>query len=390
MNVCKICKTGNHTLNAAPQIATSDVLQKRLQEAMRNTTRIPSPWIFAPGAVPLQPPINSGPLNGIIRHDHGKLETAANSGLTDDALRHGLGEAPFGSPPLHDIKHSVLQQQALTFEDKYSELASDPTYTGKRSGDPRGMYRQSSPGPNPSRQSPPSSVSKSAVSPVQLANSAPNGGAPLEFGSHRLPNGIRSMTSPQSAIPQPRLAHSPQPVHSTNDQEHAQAGASSMLGGSFPGTSLLSGNHSYDLGAPSNHNDVHQHDVFRKSDAASSAIPVDHPLPASKTGINTAMEELALGSYEAVEPRNRLAGNSRRAIANPIVVPGSIGSDEAPHNEVTSLQALAAASDAANGGTGSATQESLRAVCAVVTPGRNQSGKQSRTNGVPNGTYNMF
>ena len=54
-----------------------------------------------------------------------------------------------------------------------------------------------------------------------------------------------------------------------------------------------------------------------------------------------------------------------------------------------SLEALAAASDAANGGTGSATKESLRAVSALFTAGRN-GGSSSETHESRNGMYNMF
>jgi len=100
------------------------------------------------------------------------------------------------------------------------------------------------------------------------------------------------------------------------------------------------------------------------------------------------MDELAVGSYEATDDGQTYVGVGRRVESNPIAVPGSKSSSQRSDSDVTSLEAMAAASDAANGGTGSATKESLRAVSALTTAGRGQTGMQSDES--QSGMYNMF
>lgn len=97
------------------------------------------------------------------------------------------------------------------------------------------------------------------------------------------------------------------------------------------------------------------------------------PIHVGQTG--TPMEELAVGSIDAHDLPSRYLGAKARVASTPIAVPGA-------NEQRSSLEALAAASDAANGGIGSATRESIRVVSAVLTESDNavesQQGDRTR------------
>lgn len=103
------------------------------------------------------------------------------------------------------------------------------------------------------------------------------------------------------------------------------------------------------------------------------------------------MEELAMGSVEANERSSWYNGMESRAASRPIAVPGSEGDGNSisDGNERSSLEVLAAASDAANGGTGTPTQESMRAVSAFLSAKSEARSVDSNAHS-QNGMYNMF
>lgn len=162
---------------------------------------------------------------------------------------------------------------------------------------------------------------------------------------------------------------------------------------SFPSNARLPTNHSNpaflgDLFSNSNHYDA----VELEHD---SLIPLkseeDGHFDSSTGSHRVGQEELYMRSYESYEAEDkgkRYLNAAHRVVSQPIAVPGIRSNNDANLNGINSLEALAAASDAANGGTGSATRESLRAVSAVVTPGRTHSSESPSP--PMNGTYNMF
>lgn len=239
------------------------------------------------------------------------------------------------------------------------------------------------------------------ASPVRLATSAPSGTSFLEFDFARRPppNGrFHEAAGDNRAVP--AAQHSLlQPNSDMTEQGYRGASSSAVFAGSLPESEAYVADMSYGVGratdgagtqdyyATSRPHKVppQKQDGFKARRTPPSSSPLE-----KRHFRTTAMEELAMGSYEAatVDDTQRFSNTVRRVNPAPVTAPGALPIGEPTRNDINSLEALAAASDAANGGTGSATTESLRAVSAVVSAGRGHSAQKPNT--PRNGMYNMF
>lgn len=397
---CTACQSPCCVTEQQWLLGSTELLNKRVKDAMKTGQGAPTPWVFAPGVLPVQPLLSNGYPNGVLPAEPTRRSTRTRSPQREED-RSFVGQDLRHSPvALRDGNGAQLRQSfdlsrryqaAMSFDDQHTTVRGDGGPVGQGNGD-QGAARVTV--PIRSKHAP--TMRPSQVAPVRLATSAPNGPSLMDFDfSRMLPNGIRPLRAGEVRS-NPQVLRSSQPTESSLDDHNITDGATSSVHvGSLPSSEAFLSTMPYgvhsgkdsntgDFYSTSGHPELHKQSnsvPTRQSQANHQSIP--------KAGFpNPGLEELAKGSYEAVEDSQLFPGIGRRTSSKPIAVPAAKSKGESSQNEITSLEALAAASDAANGGTGSATKESLRAVSAVVTSGRGHSDPSGEDS--PNGMYNMF
>lgn len=373
---CISCRTPSHVLSPGfPQI-DSELLTSRFREAIKDvhTRCIPSPWIFAPGVIPSQPSLTPKFLNGILPGGNNlpDLRGGQSTGTDLKSLsRHDAARVPLS---IQEAKKSQLQPlslnnqfQAMSFEDKFVGLGGDMPHNLKTGIDQGVPMRRT---PVRGAQAP---IDEKIVSSPSLSSSASNGLSGISFISQRTSQDMRPVSPERTQRKTPGKL-SPQLM--VNHESHDLRQVSNPLVANF----------SYGVSLVKSPKVTSSQSLPTESLMTSRALLAPEGI-ALKPNINSAMAELAQGSYEASADIRRFPNMGRRTFSNPAAMPSVNTNGDGPHSDITSLETLAAASDAANGGIGSATQESLRAVSEVVTPGRGQS---SSHNQVTLSSYNMF
>lgn len=304
------------------------------------------------------------------------------------ALRNGVG-MPHTSPKF-DIANAM---GSLTVDDQFQQPSRDEL---------RGGHGQQQEHQYP-RERLPFGRGESAsnfsltMSPPRLATSVPTRPSFSEYDFPKRPaNGVHQHQDAESQLSAAPHALRGSPPRKSNVEDLRVRGRppGTMRVDSLPGSQLAS-NLQVESAQPAvgTSGDTYRETTKREDQGADAEPPRslqplrDAPIQSRSSFPHAGLKELAVGSYEASDKAQRYASAGRRAASKPIAVPGAMPSDNA-HQQIDSLEALAAASDAANGGTGSATMESLRAVSAVVTPGRGHSGTSSSP--PADGMYNMF
>ena len=388
LNVCSNCHTRSHRQGHV--ITANASFGKRFREAVNNGHNVPSPWIFAPGATPLQPPASST-TNAIHPNRNGAMWNEESSSLASardsNTYRASTTNTAFTETSKPSAQHYDLSGpfQNLSFDEDRKQYDSNL-------GASRKEHRQHHAGLI--RQSPlqgfPTAVDQQP-SGAQMTSAAQGGPTLLGYSTPQRPgNGLGGQTSPDDVHSHSFLQGSP---HAGSPLEHqfVHGGASPVLSGSFQSSSPFLSSLTFGAGQLDS---VALREQLRHIQEPSSSLRNGHIEQSSshaKPPFNSVMEELAFGSYEAVDNGQGLPNGTRRASSNAGTAPASKVSADAFMKPVTSLEALAAASDAANGGTGSATKESLMAVSAVVTPRKIRANTSSRKEEMPpNGVYNMF
>lgn len=389
---CRACRVRTYVVDPALWPAGSKRLTKRFHDAVKNAPGVSSPWIFAPVVMPLQPPVNSAVLNGIMSTEQGLgHRTPRGSPVRNDDVT-SIGRPDMSLMPSHSQDSNNPHPQHVDLTSSFQSITFGEDYSGVGDAGRFGKVNRESETPRRNAQIGerhfPIPRDPATKPPVRLASSAPNSSSFLDYAPQRIPNGMHPVGSPESAISQHFVGHTPpQRMFSREKQNSTRISTGSGYVDSNSGPDAFRTKLSFD-----------QNPIDGSSHISGSRAPQDsisyrpyqgNENVANKAPYNSAMEELAHGSYEAIDGFQRLVSTGPRA-SNPVAVPAAPPNGESRQNDIASLEALAAASDAANGGIGSATKESLRAVSAVVTPGRGQSRKHSHSQGKPNGMYNMF
>lgn len=396
---CTACQSPCCVLRESWIQRNKELLTKRFKDALKTGPLPPTPWVFAPSVLPIQSFLPNGyPDGGLPLESTRRNMPARSPPPNDDRPLRSLDKR--GSPVRsHDGNGVHLHQPfdimgrfktALSFDDQQISTRNDILRRYQGNGD-----QIPTRGPPPSRGIHAPSMRPPQGSPVRLASSAPNGPSPLEMDFSRMfPNGRRSHVRAElrSTAVQPRGLNV---MKSSLDDHHIGIGMhsstrtrSSLESEGFPSTFRLGASPARESNASELYSSS-LHEKHHQSTLLSTRPGQANHLPIRKHGfLNPGLDELAQGSYTAFDERQKFSSMGRGPASQPISIPSSNSTVEPLQDEITSLEALAAASDAANGGTGSATKESLRAVSAVVTPGRNHPTSESAQ--PTNGMYNMF
>lgn len=398
---CPACHTRPCLTDTQWLVGNRALLRKSFQDALKSRQASPTPWIFALGMPPIQPLLNHGIPNGVlVPSDQTKRPSTSRSPPGESsrrfprqtvrnasgAIRKGVGM--LHTSPKFDIANAM---GGLTVDDQFQQPPRDERRAGHGQQHEHLFLREQDPfgkGTSSFSQTP---------SPPQLATSAPNRPSFSEYDYSKRPaNGIQQQQTAESQLHTAATTLRGSPPRKTNVEDLRVRGRppSTMRVGSLPGSqfasNLLVESTQTSMGTSG---DAHR-ETTQREERGADAEPLrslqplrDVPIQSRSSFPHARLKELAVGSYEANDKAQRYANVGRRAVSKPIAVPGTMPNDSA-HPQIDSLEALAAASDAANGGTGSATMESLRAVSAVVTPGRGHSGTSSSP--PADGMYNMF
>lgn len=405
---CTACQSPCRVTKEPWLQGNNELLNKRFKDVLKAGPMQPTPWVFAPGVLPIQPLLSNGYPNGSLPVESTRRNTPPTRSPPRNEERSFLPQDMRHNPVTSRDGNGVHLRQsfnlggrfnaALSFDDQHTSTHSDIARIPQGNGD-NGASRA----PIPVRTNHTPSMGPAQVSPVRLATSAPNGPSfmDVEF-SRMIANGMRShragevRSNPPISGSNLPISRGPNVMKSSLDDHHLASGSnSSVRVRSFPGSEAFPS--TLPFGIPpvrdSSTANFYPTSIHQEHHNQSSSIHArqsqanQQPIP--KAGFsNPGLEELAKGSYEAVEESQKFPSIGRRSTSKPIAVPGSMSNGEPLQNEFTSLEALAAASDAANGGTGSATKESLRAVSAMVTSARGHSNEEP--DNPPNGMYNMF
>lgn len=426
---CSACGGPSCHVDASRLPSDSDQLKKVFIESMTNGPTPGSPWLFAPGTVPPPPPMNAPVNNGVISPDARARDLRSATARGDELSYFHPGELTLGGAAPVAVRDGSSRRVVMDdgmiqttggydLNGAFQELSFD--------GDPAtGLNRELRPvhaslkanmlgsGSNSVHNSVLSGDGGSSRSPVRLASSQPNGGGGvgvppmINLALQRVMTSGLTDNSPNLAGME-SLANGI--IGRSGGGVLAASGNSNLVeGGALPGS--LSITHGYVSSA-----------LFENGGMHSSGGGDEKRGMVGKSNVGQfAMEELAAGSYEATDDVHRYNGFGRRgstsggggsggggstgvgvsegavqAAGGPLWGDNvdsmqTMGQADVVPEETNSLEMLAAASDAANGGTGSATRESLRAVSALVTPGRSHgSSSSTRAHEGWNGTYNMF
>eukprot|EP00177_Eucheuma_denticulatum_P007744 GFKZ01014086.1.p1 GENE.GFKZ01014086.1~~GFKZ01014086.1.p1 ORF type:complete len:826 (+),score=68.29 GFKZ01014086.1:530-3007(+) len=384
-------------------VGNQALLRKSFQDALEAGKASPTPWVFPLGISPIQTVFNHGIPNGVlVPSDQAKRPSTSRSPpgessrrfprqpvrTTSGAVRNGVGM--MHPTAKFDIANAM---GSLTVDDQFQQ----PSRDGLRAG-----HGQQHEHPYPREQLPfgrgdSSSKFSQTLSPPRLATSVPNRPSFSDYDFQKRPaNGVHKQQDADSQLRSAPHALRGSPPRKSNVEDLRVRGRppGTMRVGSLPGSHFLS-NLQVESTPPimGTSGDTYREATQREDQVADAEPPRstqplrDVPIPSRSSFSHAGLKELAVGSYEASDKAQRYANAGRRAVSKPIAVPGATPCDSV-HQQIDSLEALAAASDAANGGTGSATMESLRAVSAVVTPGRGHGGTSSSP--PADGMYNMF
>lgn len=432
---CRACRSASvvvDTVQLNNEPATT--WKSRFDEAVKNNSMSSTPWIFAPSFLPPPPAVDHHLIHSILSldrlsHDpsppplpnHGNMhrDDSPFFQMSDFSLTPvPLPDPSLRSPSVCDgLRPPVPASQfdlnsafrGLTFNDEYTlqPLAQNVPSLDDSQLNKTSMFNASA-SMLAQAEGPLRPDQQHTLSSLRLGTSLPNNSSMLHLMPHRTSNGTRLDSSTPISTPRHnrstlRAQSSARSVGNGVNGFHAEMGETSSFVGSLPiqqgfSRGLLFGEsfgHTdgglYDgRGNGSDTNAMNGSDLFVDLGSSQSSISTR----------NLAMEELAAGSYEASKDVSHLHNIGRNPPSTKAMTMSNMWNNEeaagigmtsaadVAQTDITSLEALAAASDAANGGTGSATKESLRTVSALVTPGRNAlPSPRSRE---ADGTYNMF
>lgn len=376
---CSACGYQHHTVDTSQLPTNSERFRKRFEEHLENA-HVSPPWIFAPSTVPSLPPLHvAHQVNDLLQRETQSHGGPGPSARTDDMF--------FNAPDLtleahNNTAHNATNEDGRSIDESRTQgvfdlngafqgLSFNPDYSADITTNPQ----------------PSSSLfntegfagNDSSISSYKLASSAPNSVPVMNFTQRRPHNSRPSVLPimPQSLNGRSNGRPNEQSLSNNDGFASGLTDPSGPLSSSvpqgFPADNFLL------RGAGMLHSDVGSSNLFNDV----------HTSQKTRGTHSIAMEELAADSYETTDDHHRPNGFGRHTSSNPIAVPGPWNYPDTSNSKVTSLEALAAASDAANGGTGSATKESLRAVSALVTPNRN-ANSTPRSQQTRSGMYNMF
>lgn len=399
VSTCSVCSSPSCVVEQAWLEDNKNLLTQRFKKAVNGGIIASTPWIFGQSVHPIPTPrsdstTDKGAAVGMERR-HAPISSPHQSEKRNRMLS-GVGqkllsprEENGGMLPTHPIDLIDRFSATMSFHNQNLACGSDTHHRPRSNGDigphlvPVSHHGSSVP------------IRPSQVSPVRLATSAPNGPSFMETEMSRK---IGTRLGPQSGrdvSAKPPFAGGSNPTKFSHDDNFLGHPVYSSVG--LP---LLSGAEGLPSSLPRDiarlrdvgkmsHYELslrNEHVSRATTEYVEPAEPTQEPR--RKAGLsNPVLEELTRGSYEAAEDIQSSLMD-RRVKRTIVDLPMPNLTSEPSQHGIASLEALAAASDAANGGTGSATKESLRAVSAVVSSSRNHTGSQSE--GLQNGTYNMF
>lgn len=403
---CSACHSLYRVVDTLQFHKDSTAWKARFDDAIKNAPPS-SPWTFAPSFSSLTP-FDSQPPHPIVpleRFQHELSPPVFHSppvALRNRPLpspRHDNGLHSRGMAPRFDLSgafHSLsfddeytptpiahdYPSQLDTQRNKHSVLGSSAAILARHNG----IIHDEGP---------------TSLSPLQLEASLSSSNSILNLTSQHIQNGMRldpgtPLGTPSQHMDAVKSHPSARPTGNgfsefQNRRDGASYTASLSLSQPFP-DGLLFGEGFVPVGSLYENSVTNEVGGVRETGLLPGLASSQPSVPT----IGLAIEELTAGSYEATEDIHRFHITGRKP-----PTPKAMGwrTDDIPRGgglvegdaqaDITSLEALAAASDAANGGTGSATKESLRTVSALVTPGRN-SLNSPRSNETNDGTYNMF
>ena len=399
-SICNVCSSPYCEMEEAWVEDHSTLLNQRFKAVLSSGTTASTPWIFGQTVLPTQLRLPNGsgdstlPVGGERRNvpirpphqnenRHLMLSKIANSPLSSPDDNSGMA-----LPPGFDLVGRF--NTTMSFGNPNHTVRNDVNHRAQGNCDTGQRLT-----PISNHANPVPTLRPSQVPPARLATSAPNGPSPMEMDMSRK-IGIRMGSRGGREIPSDSdFSRGLNLINSSLDDNYVGIPLSTSVGvPPFLSPEGFASSLPHDIspirsfGAASVYGSSLRRESHSKASSKKQEQTESNREPIRKAVFaNSGLEELAQGSYEAVEDtQSSLMDRMMKGTA--INIPPSNSPGEPSQDEIAAREALAAAIDAANGGTGSATKESLRAVSAVVSSGRGHSGSQSES--LQNGTYNMF
>ncbi len=407
---CRSCGTPSCILEPGLLPTDSDSTATAIRDAIKLSSQQRRAWMFAPSPVQMSPPSNSAPARGNRRGENGFYPMNRGPAQEPHRTPHLHGRSPYQVPASNQLSPDLVEPfRGLSLEDGGIGIGNGRTPHGRRYENPvsspdsaRGLMAGMShfSGPNGS------GMSKVRAIPISRAKNgfersppSRSPGATDYHSSHRVADEHRPASFDANMLgnsfgvhhrngwfPDNDVGGEPSVSAARTSQSYSRSPpmfGSSLSGFPAPNGSYLESRNQMKRGdymgvheMPHRMNGVGRGGRYppRTQDHFPASVLMNGNGTMSGNAVSH-MEELAVGSVEAQPFNPRYIANAHSSFP--------------PLEQRSSLEDLAAASDAANGGRGSATSESMRAVMAYrfdPTADRNRNGG----GGGGGGGYGLF
>lgn len=393
MSCCRSCKAPSCVLERGLLPDASEAMANRVREAIKSSAIQRMPWIFAPSPTAVSPPTTTSavPIHGNLgrRPETAPFTINPVTGSNSDPIRipQVVPPSTFRAPgrklspdvldgfrsisvddgiPNGHSAHILYETPSRSPETVRGHLSGLSQFPATNGGNISKVNAIPIARPRNLEGSPPSRSPGAADYRSNMRSRISDEVRAASLDASMLGNGVHRTSNQWFGCENPLLSRTPQSHVGNAD---ALLGRSPPLFGSVNGTSSSAfelriprkgsicalGDNTFSMNSGRNTAAPRSFDHF--SNAAHMMMSGNGMFPARNAHSVSHMEELAVGSIEAQNFPSRYMTSGVQNVFPPL---GSL-------EQRSSLEDLAAASDAANGGLGSATTESLRAVMALRT-----------------------